>query len=143
MDAALDGRVLGRQSERVPAERMQHVVAAQPLRARHDVADDVVANVPDVRVTRRVREHLEAVVLRPGRIFSDFEGLRAGPAFLPLLVEGLRFDIRPYAKVRLKSDSSGSNVSVAVRLQADLADYYSFQYLLCADRTWAIAMRER
>ena len=91
MNAALDGGVLGRQAERVPAERMQHVVAAQPLRARHDVADDVVADVPDMRVTRRVREHLEAVVLRARRIFSDLERARARPAVLPFLVECLRF----------------------------------------------------
>ena len=91
MNAALDGRVFGRQAERVPAERMQHVVAAQPLRARHDVADDVVADVSDMRVTRRIREHLETVELRPRRIFSDLERARARPAFLPLLVECLRF----------------------------------------------------
>ena len=39
-----------------------------PLHPRHDVADDVVADVPDVRVARRIREHLEAVELRPRRI---------------------------------------------------------------------------
>ena len=63
VDAVLDRRVLGRQAEGVPAERMQHVVAAHPLGARHHVADDVVADVADVRVPGRVREHLEAVVL--------------------------------------------------------------------------------
>ena len=34
MRAGLDGGVLGRQPERVPAERMQHVVAAHPLHPR-------------------------------------------------------------------------------------------------------------
>ena len=67
MDVVLDRGVLGRQAERVPAERMQHVEAAHPLRARDDVADHVVADVPDVRVPGRVREHLEAVELRLGR----------------------------------------------------------------------------
>ena len=89
MNAALDGGVFSRQPECVPAERMQHVVAAQPLRARHDVADDVVADVSDVRMARRVREHLEAVVLRARRVFSDLERARARPAVLPFLVEGL------------------------------------------------------
>ena len=46
----LDGRILGRQTECVPAEGMEHVVSAHPLGARADVADDVVAHVPDVRV---------------------------------------------------------------------------------------------
>ena len=73
MRAGLDRGVLGRQAERVPAERMQHVVAAHPLGARHHVADDVVADVADVRVPRRVGEHLEAVVLRPRRIDVDLE----------------------------------------------------------------------
>ena len=52
---------------------MQHVVAAHPLRARHDVADDVVADVADVRVPGRVREHLQAVELRPRRIDLHLE----------------------------------------------------------------------
>ena len=33
-------------------------------RSRHDVANDVVAHVPHVRVAGRVREHLQAVKLR-------------------------------------------------------------------------------
>ena len=65
--AGLDRGVLGRQAERVPAERVQHVEAAHPLHARHHVADDVVADVSDVRVSGRVREHLQAVELRPRR----------------------------------------------------------------------------
>ncbi len=50
MGAGLDRGVLGRQTEGVPTERMQHVEAAHPLGPRHDVADDVVADVTDVRV---------------------------------------------------------------------------------------------
>ena len=71
--AGLDRGVLRRQAERVPAERMQHVEAAHPLRARHHVADDVVADVADVRVARRVGEHLQAVELRPRRVGLDLE----------------------------------------------------------------------
>ena len=48
--AVLDCGVLGRQAERVPAERMQDVEPAHPLHARNDVADHVVADVADVRV---------------------------------------------------------------------------------------------
>ena len=66
MRAVLDRGVLGRQAERVPAERMQDVEAAHALHARDDVADHVVADVADVRVPRRVGEHLEAVELRLG-----------------------------------------------------------------------------
>ena len=90
MDAVLDRGVLGGQAEGIPAERVQHVVAAHPLHARHHVADDVVADVADVRVPGRIREHLEAVELRPRRIDVHLERAGRGPALLPLLVEFLR-----------------------------------------------------
>ena len=89
MGAVLDRGVLGRQAEGVPAERMQHVEAAHPLHARDDVADHVVADVADVRVPRRVGEHLEAVELRLGRVLGDLEGRARPPAVLPLLLDCL------------------------------------------------------
>ena len=54
----LDGRVLGRKAECVPAHGVQHVVAAHGVVASRYVADGVVANVTHVNVARRVREHL-------------------------------------------------------------------------------------
>jgi hypothetical protein len=86
MDAALDGGIFSWQPERVPAEGMQHVESLHPLHARDDVANDVIADVADVRVPRRVREHLETVVLRPGWIFGDLKRAGVGPALLPLLI---------------------------------------------------------
>jgi len=50
VDAALDRGVFRGQAERVPPERMEDVETLQPFQPRDDVADDVVANVPDVRV---------------------------------------------------------------------------------------------
>ena len=61
------GGVLGRHAEGVPAEGMQDVEAPHALRTGHHVADDVVANVSDVRVPGRVREHFKTVVLRLAR----------------------------------------------------------------------------
>ena len=90
--AGLDRGVLGGQAERVPPERVQHVEAPHALHPRHHVADDVVAHVPDVRVAGRVREHLEAVELRPRRVRLDLEGTRLRPLFLPLLVQALRLE---------------------------------------------------
>ena len=87
MDAVLDGGVLRRQAEGIPAERMQHVAAAHPLGARHHVADDVVADVPHVRVARRVSKHLERVELALRRIDLHLKRLRGGPGLLPFLVE--------------------------------------------------------
>ncbi len=71
--AALDGGVFGGQSEGIPAERMQDVEAAHALHARDDVADHVVADVSNVGVAGGVREHLQAIELRPGVVFSDLE----------------------------------------------------------------------
>ena len=87
MNAALDGSVFGREAERIPSERMQHVVAAHPLGPRNDVADDVVADVAHVCVTRRVREHLEAIELRTRRVLGHLERASRGPALLPFPVE--------------------------------------------------------
>jgi len=89
MRAGLDRRVLRRQPEGVPPERMQHVVAAHPLHPRHDVADDVVADVAHVRVPGGIREHLERVELRARRVHFDLERVRRGPFVLPFLVERL------------------------------------------------------
>ena len=73
MGAVLDRGVLRRQAKCVPAERVQHVEATHPFHARDNVADHVIADVADVRVPRRVREHFEAVELRPGGIFGDLK----------------------------------------------------------------------
>ena len=94
MRAVLDRRVLRRQAERVPSERMEHVEAAHALHPRDDVTDHVVADVADVSVPRWVGEHLEAVELGPGEIFGDLEGALASPALLPLLLDGLRLVVR-------------------------------------------------
>ena len=68
VDAVLDGRVLRRQAEGVPAHGVQHVVALHALVAGDHVADGVVAHVAHVELARRVGEHLQAVVLGPGGI---------------------------------------------------------------------------
>src|SRR5215213_2766479 len=70
--------------------RVQHVVAAHPLGSRHHVADDVVADVADVRMAGRVGEHFQAVELRTRAVDVHFERLRRGPSLLPFGVEMLR-----------------------------------------------------
>ena len=66
VDASRDGCILGRQAERVPADRMQHVEPAHPLVARDDVAPGEGLQVSHVEVSGGVRKHVEAVVLRLG-----------------------------------------------------------------------------
>ncbi len=63
MNAVLDGRIFSRQTERIPAHRMQHVESAQPLVARHCVANRVVAHVAHVQSAGRIGKHFEHVVL--------------------------------------------------------------------------------
>ena len=92
--ALLDRGVLGRQAERVEADRPQHVLAAAPPEVRDDLAEHVVAHVPHVQLARRIREHLEHVrlarlVLRPLRV-RNVERARVGPDAPPLLLDELR-----------------------------------------------------
>ena len=61
---AVDGGVLRRHAEGVPAHRVQHGVAHGAFEARHHVAHGVVAHVAHVDAPRRVGEHLEHVVFR-------------------------------------------------------------------------------
>ena len=84
----LDGRVLSRQAERVPTHGMQHVEAAHLGVAGDDVADRVIAHMPHVDVARRVREHLEHVLLGLGVIFRDLVQVGIFPNLLPT-----RFDL--------------------------------------------------
>jgi hypothetical protein len=94
MSARLDRRVLGRQPECVPSKRMQHVETTHPLHTRHHVADNVVADVSDVRVPRGVRKHFQAIELGPTAVDVHLERLRCGPLVLPLLIELLWFELR-------------------------------------------------
>ena len=94
MAVALDGRVLGRQAERVPTHGMQHVEAAHLVVARDDVADGVVAHVSHVDVARGVREHLEHVLLRLRGILGHLVQVGIVPLLLPAgfdLVRVVRF----------------------------------------------------
>ena len=50
-------RVLGRQAERIPAHRLQHVVAAHAVVPGDNVADGIVPHVPHVQLPRRIGEH--------------------------------------------------------------------------------------
>ena len=92
--AGLDRRVLGRQAERVPPERVQYIEAAHALHAGHDVTDQIVADVADMRVPRRVGKHLEAVELGLTVVLDDLEGARVAPPLLPLLFDSVGLVVR-------------------------------------------------
>ena len=62
----LDRVLLGRQAERVPAHRVQHVVAAHAPGARHDVGGGVPLGMTDMQTDAgRVGKHVEDVALGP------------------------------------------------------------------------------
>ena len=86
----LDRVVLGRQAEGVVAHRVDHLKAVAAAEMGDRVADRVVLQVPDVRLPRRVGEHLEhvglgAVRLEPGLAgVGHLPGALLGPDPLPL-----------------------------------------------------------
>ena len=84
MHAPLDGGVLGRQAESVPAHGVQHVEALGALVARDHVAQGIVAHVAHVDAPRRIGEHLHHVILRARRVGLGDEGAAVFPAALPL-----------------------------------------------------------
>src|SRR5437773_5012172 len=75
-------RVLGGKSERVPAHRLQHVVAAHPVVPGENVADGIVPHVPHVQLPRGVGEHRQAIKLRPGGVFPGAERALLLPVLL-------------------------------------------------------------
>ena len=101
MLAGLDGVLFGRQTERVPAHRMEDVESVQSLVARDDVGGGVTFGMADVESrAARVGEHVEHVELRLTRIEVRFAGIGrvkcAGliPDRLPLrlqAIERIRF----------------------------------------------------
>ncbi len=86
-DAALDGGVLGRHAERVPAHRLQHTPALHHLIARQHVADGVVAHMPHVQRPRRVREHRQAVELLARPVVRGGKGVVLLPPGLGLSLD--------------------------------------------------------
>ena len=95
MLALLQGRVLGGQPERVVAHRTQHLVARAAVEMREDVTERVDEHVPDVQRARRIREHLEHVVLalvprRAGLRVRNLERAVLVPDPLPFALDCLR-----------------------------------------------------
>ncbi len=79
----LHGGVLGRQSERVPAHRVEDIEAARTPIARHHVAHGVVAHMAHMDAPRRIGEHLEHIIFRARIVVFGLEDLRVRPGFAP------------------------------------------------------------
>ena len=86
MHVVLDGEVLGRQAESVPAHRIQHVIALHTLFARNDVERGVGARMTDMQaLTGRVRELDQRIELFLVRAVLGLKALLLVPDVLPLL----------------------------------------------------------
>ncbi len=89
--AHLEGVVLGREPERVPAHRVQHVVPAHAVITRHDVGGHVIAAVPHGEpVPGGIREEVEAVELGLCRRVGRAVGVALLPEALPPGLDLLR-----------------------------------------------------
>ena len=86
----LDGGVLGRQAKGVKADGVQHVVAAHAGLTGHGIADGIVACVAHMQVARRIREHLEHVLLGLAVVGVDGKEVGVLPGLHPLGLNGLR-----------------------------------------------------
>mmetsp|Transcript_66760 Transcript_66760/g.161182 ORF Transcript_66760/g.161182 Transcript_66760/m.161182 type:complete len:863 (-) Transcript_66760:217-2805(-) len=81
----VDGVLLGRKAEGVPAHGMQHVVVLHPPVPRHDVRSGVAFRVTHVQArARRVREHVKHVLLLLALAPARGEGVLRLPVLLPL-----------------------------------------------------------
>ena len=86
MHAPLQGGVLGRQAECVPAHRVQDIEPLRPHVAGHHVAQRVVARMADMDAPRRIGEHLELVALGRLALVLGAEGAALVPHLLPVLL---------------------------------------------------------
>ena len=86
----LDSGVLGRKAKGIKADGVQHIVAAHAGLTGHGIADGVVARVAHVQVARRIREHLEHVLLGLAVVGVDGKEVGVLPGLHPPGLNGLR-----------------------------------------------------
>ena len=86
----LDGGVFGGQAKGVKADGVQHVVAAHAGLTGHGIADGIVARVAHVQVARRIREHLEHILLGLAVVGVDGKEVGVLPGLHPPGLDGLR-----------------------------------------------------
>ena len=90
VNVVLHGKVLGGQTEGIPAHGVQHVVAVLAALAADDIQRGIAAGMADVQTrARRIRELDEGVELGFVVVDLDMEGLFVLPHLLPLGLNGL------------------------------------------------------
>ena len=103
----VDRVLLGGQPERIPAHRVEHVEVAHAPVARHDIGRSVPLRMAHVQArTRRVREHVEHILLLLALAPLRREGVVLVPVVLPLA-----FDARVVVPAPRGRDRSGGRRS--------------------------------
>ena len=81
----LDGILLGGQTIRVEAHRVEHVEALQTLVATVDITGDIAERMPHMQSRpARVGEHIQHIVVRLGAVVADLINTFFFPLRLPL-----------------------------------------------------------
>ena len=83
VNAVFDRRVFCRHTEAVKADRLKHVVSAQPVVSAQRVADAVVSHVPHVDAAAWVGKHRKDIFFRQAIIILRLESPFFIPNFLP------------------------------------------------------------
>ena len=87
----LDGVLFSGEAESVPTHRVEHIETAAALVAANDIRCGVTFRVAHMEAsTTRVREHIQAVILRLGLVFASLKRLMFFPVGLPLGFDFLR-----------------------------------------------------
>ncbi|MNM83282.1 hypothetical protein D3C81_953390 [compost metagenome] len=108
MLACIKRMLLRRQSEGIPAHRMEYVVTAHPFEAGDDIRGRVTFRMADVKTGPRwIREHVKRIKLRFARLFPRFESVMLIPVSLPFRFDGLgSVNVMGHVVVRHNSKSS-------------------------------------
>ena len=87
----LDGVLFSGEAESIPTHRVEHIETAAALVAANDIRCSVTFRVAHMEAsTTRVREHIQAVILRLGLVFASLKRLMFFPVGLPLGFDFLR-----------------------------------------------------
>ncbi|MCG3161395.1 MAG: hypothetical protein JMDDDDMK_02578 [Acidobacteria bacterium] len=112
-----DRSVFGWHSERVPAHRMNHIVALHAFEVRQRVADRIIAHVAHVDAARWIRQHLQAVKLFASGVNFNLKDARIGPSLLLSFFDLFRKILFVHCRVLFNQAPRNSNARRTHRLR--------------------------
>ena len=78
-----DSRIFSRQAKGIPTNGMQYIIPMHGLKPCNDITDRIVAHMPHVQVSRRIRKHFQTIVFWFAFVFCHFIYFFFSPFFLP------------------------------------------------------------